>query len=182
MSFEILHFRGSENILKERKLLKDVESTMEYLDDVLCGSLYRREILRQALDEMGWRTNGSLAVLEGRRYQYKGFKRDIAIEGNFSAYEYILEGLLRLQIGYDRQRIMTGILMLTAQRSEKTPYGNTAQMVTEEMDLLYPTISLPVTVVLFDLGRPFMPEEAAAYENDEDGRVQPGGETGPDES
>jgi len=41
-------------------------------------------------------------------------------EGNFSAYEYILEGLFRLQIGFDQDIIETGILMLTALKSEKS--------------------------------------------------------------
>jgi hypothetical protein len=51
--FEILHFRGSEEILK-KNLLKDVQATMQYIDDVLTGSLYKRELLRMALNEMDW--------------------------------------------------------------------------------------------------------------------------------
>ena len=38
-------------------------------------------------------------------YQYKGFKRGVAIEGSFSAYEFILEGLFRLQLGFDKGQI-----------------------------------------------------------------------------
>ena len=52
---------------------------------------------------------GDLSILDGRRYQYKGFKKGVAIEGNFASYEYILEGLFRLQIGFDKGRIETGI-------------------------------------------------------------------------
>jgi hypothetical protein len=44
----------------------------------------------------------------------------VAIEGNFASYEYILEGLFRLQIGFDKGRVETGILMLTSERSEKS--------------------------------------------------------------
>ena len=40
-----------------------------------------------------------MRIIEGRRYMYKGVKRGIAIDGNISAYEYILEGMVRLQIG-----------------------------------------------------------------------------------
>ena len=158
MPFEIIHFRESDKILKAKKMNKDIKVTLEYLDEALYGSLHRRELLRQALQEMGWRENGSLNVLEGRRYQYKGFKKGIAMEGNFSAYEYILEGLFRLQIGFDKGIIETGVLLLTSKRSEKTPYGSTSQMVNEEIDMLYPTISMPVSVALFDLGEPTLPE------------------------
>ena len=115
---EILHFRDSERILKEKNMMHDVQTTLEYLEDVLTGVQFKGELFRQALDDMGWRENGTLNILEGRRYMYKGFKKNVAIEGNFSAYEFILEGLLRLQIGYDQGMLETGILLLTSKRSE----------------------------------------------------------------
>jgi hypothetical protein len=158
MPFEILHFRGSEKILKDKNLERDVQVTLEYVDDVLFETLHRRELFRQALEEMDWRDsdNGELKILDGRRYMYKGVKRGVAIEGNFSVYEIILEGLLRLQIGFDKGKIETGILILTSKRSEKTPYGSTSKMVNEEIEMLYPTISMPVSVALFDLGDPLI--------------------------
>ncbi len=163
--FEILHFRDSDKILKQKKMVKDVMTTLQYVDDVLGGALYKRELFRQALDEMGWRHNGTLNILEGRRYMYKGFKKGVAIEGNFAVYEYILEGLLRLQIGFDKGMIETGILILTSKRSENSPYGSTSQMVKEEIELLYPTISLPVSIALFDLGEPEIFEEVGGTEH-----------------
>ena len=33
--FEILHFRGSGKILKEKNLLTDFQATIQYIDDVL---------------------------------------------------------------------------------------------------------------------------------------------------
>jgi hypothetical protein len=158
MPFEILHFRGSDKILKDKNLERDVQVTLEYVDDVLFETLHRRELFRQALEEMDWRDsgNGNLKILDGRRYMYKGVKRGVAIEGNFSVYEIILEGLLRLQIGFDKGKIETGILILTSKRSEKTPYGSTSKMVNEEIEMLYPTISMPVSVALFDLGDPLI--------------------------
>jgi hypothetical protein len=158
MPFEILHFRGSDKILKDKNLERDLQVTLEYVDDVLFETLHRRELFRQALEEMDWRDsgNGNLKILDGRRYMYKGVKRGVAIEGNFSVYEIILEGLLRLQIGFDKGKIETGILILTSKRSEKTPYGSTSKMVNEEIEMLYPTISMPVSVALFDLGDPLI--------------------------
>ena len=158
MPFEILHFRGSDKIIKDKNLENDIQSTLEYVDDVLFETLHRRELFRQALEEMDWRDsgNGDLKILDGRRYMYKGVKRGVAIEGNFSVYEIILEGLLRLQIGFDKGKIETGILILTSKRSEKTPYGSTSKMVNEEIEMLYPTISMPVSVALFDLGDPLI--------------------------
>jgi len=158
MPFEILHFRGSGKIMKEKRLVKDVKETLEYVNDALYGSIYRGELLRQALEEMDWRENGSgeLKILDGRRYMYKGVKRGVAIEGNFSVYEYILEGLFRLQIGFDQGKIETGILMLTSMRSEKSSYGTSRELAEAEVEMLYPTISMPVSIALFDLGPPII--------------------------
>ena len=130
MPFESLHFRGSDEIIKEKNLDRDVQVTLEYIDDVLFETLYRRELFREALEEMQWRENGNvdLKILDGRRYMYKGIKRGVALEGNFSAYEFILEGLFRLQVGFDKGIIETGILLLSSIRSEKSSYGTSRDL------------------------------------------------------
>jgi len=168
MSFEIMHFRGSEKILKEKNMVQEIKLTMEYLNDVLTGTFHKSELLRQALNEMGWRNNGDLNILDGRRYYYKGFRKRVAIEGNLASYEYIQEALLRLQVGFDKKKIDMGIVLVTAQRSEKSPLGSTKELVKKEIEYLYPTISLPVIVALFDLGRPYglMEEEKGIKKNE----------------
>jgi len=153
MSFELLYFRDSDKILRKKKMGNMVLSTMRYLDDCLQGTLYRGELLRQALSDMDWRQE-PLSILDGRRYQYKGLRNGVAIDGSFSSYEYIQDALLRLQVGFDKKKIETGIVLLTAQRSEKSPLGSTKELVEQEIQLLQPTISLPVTIALFDLGAP----------------------------
>lgn len=158
--FEVLHFRGAEEILKEKGLLSDVQATIQYVDDVLAGSLYKRELLRMALSEMDWTIDSdAMRIIENRRYMYKGCKRGVAIDGNISAYEYILEGLVRLQIGYDKQRIDAGILLVNAKRSDKSPFGTTADLIKMEIETLYPTIHLPVSVCLFNTGDPILFDE-----------------------
>ena len=158
--FEVLYFRGAEEILKEKGMLSDVQATMQYVDDVLTGALYKRELLRMALDEMGWTQDADfMRIIEGRRYMYKGVKRGIAIDGNISAYEYILEGLVRLQIGYDKQRIDAGILLVNSKRSDKSPLGTTSELIKGEIEMLYPTIHLPVSVCLISTGEPILYDE-----------------------
>ena len=151
MPFEILHFRESDKILKDKNMENDIQVTLEYVYDALYGAFYRGELLRLALEEMGWRENGTLNILEGRRYQYKGFKKGVALEGNFASYEYILEGLFRLQVGFDKGMIDTGILMLTSARSEKSSLGSSRELAKSELQMLYPTISMPVSIALFDI-------------------------------
>jgi hypothetical protein len=165
MPFEIMHFRDAEKILLKKRMEKDVQVTLEYVSDALYGSLYRGELLRQALDEMGWRENETLNILEGRRYTYKGMKNKVAIEGNFAAYEFILEGLLRLQLGFAKGKIDMGILMLTSHRSEKSSYRTSADLAKAEVQMLYPTISLPLTIALFDLGKPLISDLEGGEQN-----------------
>ena len=167
MPFELMHFRDSEKIIRRKKLDRDVKVTLNYVADVLAGTICRGELLRQALDEMGWRENGSLNILDGRRYQFKGFKKKIAIEGSFSSFEYLLTGLARLQVGFDKKLIETGILMLTAARSEKSSLGTSKNLAVAEVEALYPTISLPVSIALFDLGPPVISDGSDG--NDEGG-------------
>ena len=154
MPFEMIHFRDSDKIIRKKKLDRDVKVTLNYLSDVLQGTIQRGELLRQALDEMGWRENGSLNILEGRRYQFKGFKKKIALEGSFSSFEYLLTGLARLQVGFDKKLIDAGILMLTSTRSEKSSLGTSRDLAASEVEAFYPTISMPVAIALFDLGAP----------------------------
>lgn len=155
MSFELLQFNGIETVLSGKAMQGHLVSTLEYLDTVLSGTVHRRELLREALSDMDWRGNlDDLRIIEGRRYLYDGFRQGIALEANFSAYEYLLTGLFRLQVGYDKGLIEAGVLLLTGKRGEKSPYGSSAAMVREDLELLNPTINLPVAVVLFDLGQP----------------------------
>jgi len=176
MPFEILHFRGSDQIIKNKNLDRDVQITLEYVDDALYGSIYRRELLRQALEEMDWRENGSLNIIDGRRYQYKGFKKGVALEGDsFASYEYLWTGLLRLQVGFDKGLIETGILMLTAARSEKSSYGSSRELAEAEVELLYPTISMPCSIALYDLGAPII---SNGTEDNTDGTSIPSDDNG----
>ena len=175
MPFQIFHFRESDRVLQEKHMDRDFQATMEYLDDVLYGSLYRRELMRDALDEMGWRENGNLKFLEGRRYQFKGFKNGIGLEANFNFYEYLLEGLFRLQVGFDKGLIETGVLMLTSARSEKSSYGTSRELAEAEVELLYPTISLPCSIALFDLGAAII---SNGTEEDTDGTSIPTDDNG----
>ena len=94
MSFEILNFYDSEEIIKNKNMENIVQFSLHYVDEMLAGSLHRGELLKQALEESDWRdANVDLKFLEGRRYQYKGYRDGIAIEGNLNVYEFILEGL-----------------------------------------------------------------------------------------
>ena len=157
MTFELIYFRDSDKIIRRKKLVRDVKATHEYVPDVLQGTIQRGELLRQALAEMGWREERvPLNILEGRRYQLKGFKKGIALEGSFASFEYLLTGLARLQVGFDKKQIDAGILMLTSARSEKSSLGTSRDLAVAEVEAFYPTISVPVAIALFDLGPPII--------------------------
>ena len=41
---EILHFRDSDKILNDKNMMKDVQTTLEYLADVLTGVQFKGEL------------------------------------------------------------------------------------------------------------------------------------------
>jgi hypothetical protein len=164
---EMLHFRDADKILKKKKLLTDLTKTCGYLESVLDGARYKRNLFRLALDEMGWLPEKleDLRFMDGRRYEYKGVKGEIAVEGSFSVYEYILEGIFRLQIGFDKGMIQAGVLMLTSLRGENSKYGTSTELAKTEVEMLYPTINLPVTIALLDIGKPMIIDDEGGGES-----------------
>ena len=153
MCHEMLHFRDSLAILKKKKMMDDVLKTLDYLDTVLFESPNKGELLKEALKDTGWREDGTLNILENRRYQHKGFKNKVAIEGYIGTFEN-LEGIFRLQVAFDKQKIDTGILLINSLRSFDSPFGSSSELVQWEVEQLEPTIFMPLSVALFDLGKP----------------------------
>jgi len=151
MSFEILHYRDSDAILKQKKMMQDVMKTLEYLDTVLFEAPNKGELLKQALKDMGWREDGTSNILENRRYQHRGYKNRIAIEGYIGTFEN-LEGIFRLQVAFDKHKIDTGILLMNSARSFESPFGSSRDLVEWEISQLEPTVFMPISVALFDLG------------------------------
>lgn len=163
MPFELLHFRGADKILKKKNMDHVVRTTCQTIEAFLFGTLRKGGLLRQALEEADWRQDPEqLKILNGRRYAFKGLRNGIAIDGQFSSYESIWDSLLRLQIGYVQKKIDAGIVLVTGERSEKTPYGSTKELIGKELELLFPTISVPVSIAIFDLGKPGALLEAEA--------------------
>jgi hypothetical protein len=98
----------------------------------------------------------------------QGIQKKLALDGSFAAYEYILEGLFRLEIGFRKGKIDCGILMLTAARSEKSSLGTSRDLAIAEVEYLTDIITIPVSIALFDLGPPIISdgeEEEGGLEN-----------------
>ena len=164
MPFDIIHFRGSEAILRKKHMVRDVQTTLAYVEDALTGAIYKRELTNLALSEMGWRQDTSLLnILAGRRYAYAGFKKGVALDCNLSSYEYLWTGLMRIQIGFDKGKLDTGILALNGFRGERSSLGTSVQLARIEVEELYPSISCPCSVAFLYLGQPeIIAEEEAA--------------------
>ena len=153
MSYQTVYFHDAEKIIKANRMTKIINQTFKGIEQDLIGSSFPGTTLKTTLTDCDWRENlDGLKIIDGRRYQYKGFRKRVAIEASLGAYEYVLEGLFRLQIGFDKGLIDAGILILNGTRSDKSPLGESLELVKSEVEELYPTISLPVVVALFDVG------------------------------
>ena len=49
---EVIHFRESDAIIKQKDLEADVNITLRYVETILYGTLYKRELTIQALKRM----------------------------------------------------------------------------------------------------------------------------------
>lgn len=153
MSYQILYFNEAKKVISSKRIGKMIDDTLQGIADDLIGSTLLNSTLKSTLDDRGWRENlNILKIIDGRRYQYKGILKRIAIEGNLGFYEYLWDGLFRLQVGFDKGLIDAGLLILPGNRSDKSPLGDSVDLVKAEIQELYPTISLPVAVALFDVG------------------------------
>ena len=153
MSYQTVYFHDAKKIIGANRMTKIIKQTFEGIEQDLVGSSFPGTTLKTTLTDCDWREDSdSLKIIDGRRYQYKGFRKRIAIEANLSCYEFLWEGLFRLQIGFDKGLIDVGILILNGTRSDKSPLGESIDLVKSEIEELFPTISLPVVVALFDVG------------------------------
>ena len=64
--------------------------------------------------------------------------------------------------------------MLTSSRSEKSRLGTSIELAKAEVEQLYPTISMPVTIALFDLGSPELPDENSVKGGEDRWRIRSG--------
>lgn len=149
MAYSMFQFRDFNEIIKELHMDQALTETLDYLDLALQGAIWKGTLVNQVLEETGWRDDENIQVIPKRRYKYKGYIGGLAIEGNVSIYEYMLEGLFRLQIGYDQERVRAGVLLL-GKRKWSFPFEDSHELLTWEIESLYPTISLPVGVALFE--------------------------------
>ena len=151
MSFELIHYRNSEKILKKKGMLDDMTKTLEYIDSALQGAYPFGSLLKQSLAETGWREDGTLNILPDRKYSYRGFKKGIAMDGSLTVFEYAHEALFRMQLGFAYKKVDVGILLVNNIRGPKSPFGTTRELIESEIEMLEPVITLPVAVALFDL-------------------------------
>jgi len=96
-----LYFNDVEEVVESRCLRKLIDDTCLWIERDLPGSGFPNTALKSILEDCGWRDNPeSLKIIDGRRYQYKGYLKRIAVEANLVYYEYLWEGLFRLLVRY----------------------------------------------------------------------------------
>ncbi len=154
MSYELCYFRNMEQALKNNALADILDETLKYVDLVLQDNYLRGAFLKEALSDIGWRDSQDMTIIPGRRYRYKGVLNRIAMEASLYSYEGMWCSLFRLQVGFDKGLIDAGVIILTGERSSRSPLGNSLELVQSEIEYLHPTINLPVAVAVYDFGTP----------------------------
>ena len=150
MDFKLYHFHGSDKIFKNRAMISDVAMTVEHVFNVLKGNLFPDNLLRIALDEMGWHKGSTWNIVAGHHYQFEGFKNGVGLEECLGACGCIVEGLVNLQVAYDKGQIDGGLLLLSVSGIPECNGDDAETILIRDVNSLGPTISLPVSVCLYD--------------------------------
>ena len=151
MSFQVFHFHDSERIFRNRSMISDVAMTTQHVFNALNAPIDQGKPLRIALDEMGWHQGDTWNIIAGHHFQFEGFKNAVALKVSLISYEFILEDLAHLQLAFDKGMIDAGLLLLTTWQMPICDRQDWKTVLTKDMDALSPTISLPVSVCLYEL-------------------------------
>ena len=150
MPYQLYHFNGSKEFIKSNSMVSDLAMTAQHVLNTISGAFLREQLLRIALDEMGWTQGDTWNIVAGKKCRYLGCKRGVGLEANLGIYDYIVEGAMRLQVGYDKGQIDAGILLLTNQGMPKCMEEDIYPQLEKDMNALAPTISLPLCICLYD--------------------------------
>ena len=156
MMYHLFHFREAHKVFEQKAMASDVTMTVNHVLNSLNGAFRRNDLLRAALDEMGWYKGPVWNIIAGRRYRFLGYKHGVAIEAGLDTYDYIVEGLMTLQLGYDKGQIDAGILMLSTQGSRICRDTDMNDLIVKDMGAMEPILSMPVSICLYDLNDPFI--------------------------
>jgi hypothetical protein len=107
--------------------------------------------LSEAFREHGW--SGEVPVIEGKLHTqfFDFYKSRVAIEIEFSRYEFIYRDFIRFLAAYNANKIDVGVIITNTraglERIKHKSSGPSYERVLEELDWLRPTLTVPLWII-----------------------------------
>ena len=154
MQIDTFSYRHADEILNsdlavKKEILKVVNSTAS--TQVQQGKEGLTSKLAEAFRELGW--NGEVPVVEGKlnTQYFDFFKNRVAIEIEFSRYEFVYRDFIRFLAAYNANKIDVGVIITNTRdglkRIKHKSSGPSYERVCEELEWLRPTLTVPLWII-----------------------------------
>ncbi|HEU5070921.1 MAG TPA: BglII/BstYI family type II restriction endonuclease [Verrucomicrobiae bacterium] len=154
VQFESFSYRHADEILNANlSVKKEIQKVLGATESVPVkqGEEGLTAKLSEAFRVSGW--NGEVPVVEGKHHTqyFDFFKSRVAIEIEFSRYEFIYRDFIRFLAAYNANKIDVGVIITNTReglnRIKYKSSGPNFERVCDELDWLRPTLTVPLWVI-----------------------------------
>ena len=154
VQIETFNYRHAVEILNSNLAVKDDISKI--LDSASAVPVQKGEEgltakLSETFRAHGW--SGEVPVVEGKLHTqyFDFFKARVAIEIEFSRYEFVYRDFIRFLAAYNANKIDVGVIITNTraglERIKHKSSGPSYERVCEELDWLRPTLTVPLWII-----------------------------------
>jgi hypothetical protein len=154
VQFETYSYRHADEILNSNlSVKKEIQHVLEATTAVPVqqGEEGLTAKISGAFREHNW--SGEVPVIEGKLHTqyFDFFKARVAIEIEFSRYEFVYRDFIRFLAAYNANKIDVGVIITNTragnERIKHKSSGPSFERVCEELDWLRPTLTVPIWVI-----------------------------------
>jgi restriction endonuclease BglII len=150
VQFDTFSYRHAEEILNAHVTIK--REVTELLNNVLqsaatrgTDSLHSRII--KDFVARGWETETPVAANQPNEQRFDLFKAPVAIEIEFSRYEFLYRDYMRFLYSYNAGAIEVGLLVIKSSAPKGQSYAPSLERVKADLAWLRGTITVPIWVI-----------------------------------
>ncbi len=150
MQFDTFSHRHAEEILNahldvKREVLELIGKVQQSSATSGADSLHSRII--KGFAARGWKTETPVAINQPNEQRFDLFKKPVAIEIEFSRYEFLYRDYMRFLYAYNADAIEVGVLVIQSSAPKGKSYAPSLERVKADLAWLRGTITVPLWVI-----------------------------------
>lgn len=154
VQFEALSYRHADEILNSKlSIRKEIVSSIEKVNEakVEKGSEGLAAKITEAFSTFNWKTEEPVSESQAHQQFFDLFKERVAIEIEFSRYEFIYRDYFRFLSAYNADKIDVGVLIINADpkagRVKHPAVAPSLARIKDDLAWLRPTLTVPLWIV-----------------------------------